>query len=125
MRVAPLTSFTPLALAALALADGCAGDRKETATADSATADTGAAVAAATPTARPAGTVKDLKNPESVRWDPELRVWFVSNINGESEAKDNNGFISRLKADGSVDSLQFIAGGRNKVTLNAPKGMAI
>ena len=30
-----------------------------------------------------------------------------------------------LKPDGSVDSLKFVAAGRDKVTLNGPKGMAI
>jgi sugar lactone lactonase YvrE len=69
--------------------------------------------------------VKNLQNPESARWDAELGVWFVSNVNGQPGAKDNNGFISRIKGDGSVDSLKFVAGGRGKVTLNAPKGLAI
>jgi sugar lactone lactonase YvrE len=39
--------------------------------------------------------------------------------------KDGNGFISRMKADGTVDSMMFIAGGRGGVKLDAPKGMAI
>ena len=63
--------------------------------------------------------------PESVKWDADQGVWFVSNINGSPGAKDGNGFISRLRADGTVDSLQFVAGGRGGVTLNGPKGMAI
>jgi sugar lactone lactonase YvrE len=69
--------------------------------------------------------VEGLKTPESVRYDPEQDVWFVSNINGDPLAKDGNGFISRLKGDGSVDSLHFIESGKSGVTLNAPKGMAI
>jgi sugar lactone lactonase YvrE len=48
----------------------------------------------------------------------------VANINGDPFGKDNNGFIARVTADGKVDSLKFIAGGRGGVTLNAPKGMA-
>lgn len=63
--------------------------------------------------------------PESVLWDVEQQVWFVSNINGSPVAKDGNGFISRLTADGVVDSLNFVLGGRGGVTLNAPKGMAL
>ena len=63
--------------------------------------------------------------PESVRWDAEQGVWFVSNIDGSPTAKDGNGFISRLRSDGAVDSLRFVAGGRDGVTLNAPKGMVI
>jgi glucose/arabinose dehydrogenase len=62
--------------------------------------------------------------PESVRWDPEQRVWFVSNIN-VGPLKDGNGFISRLAADGRMDSLRFIESGRNGVTLHAPRGMAL
>jgi sugar lactone lactonase YvrE len=75
--------------------------------------------------ARHVGTVKDLQNPESARWDPDLGLWFVSNTNGGAGAKDNNGYITRLKPDGTVDSLKFVVAGRKKVTLNAPKGLAI
>lgn len=63
--------------------------------------------------------------PEAVLWDAEQQVWFVANINGNPAAKDNNGFISRLNADGAIDSLGFIRGGRDGVTLNGPKGMVI
>ncbi len=70
-------------------------------------------------------TIGGFKRPEGVRWDAEQKVWFVSSINGPSGAKDDNGFITRVAAEGSVDSLRFIAGGRGGVTLHAPKGMAI
>lgn len=63
--------------------------------------------------------------PEGVVHDPAADVYLVSNINGGPGAKDGNGFISRMRPDGSVDSVPFIAGGRDRVTLNAPKGMAI
>lgn len=63
--------------------------------------------------------------PESVLWDADQQVWFVSNINGGPTDRDNNGFISRLTADGTIDSLHWVSGGRDGVTLNAPKGMAI
>jgi sugar lactone lactonase YvrE len=75
--------------------------------------------------ARKIGEVTNFQGPESVRFDDDQDVWFVANINGSPPEKDNNGFISRLTADGKVDSLKFIAGGRNAVTLHAPKGMAI
>ena len=109
-----------LTLAGLVLVAACGGERK-----DAAPADTTAAAPAAPTEARKIGTVKGLLNPESVRWDAEQGIWFVSNVNGNPGEKDNNGYISRLRPDGSVDSLKFVAGGRNKVTLNAPKGMAI
>ena len=70
-------------------------------------------------------TVAGFKTPESVKYDADLDLYFVTNINGHPMAKDDNGFISRIRPDGGVDSLAFIAGGRRGVTLNAPKGMAI
>jgi sugar lactone lactonase YvrE len=71
------------------------------------------------------GEIRDLQAPEAARWDFDQNVWFVANINGDPFGKDNNGFITRVTADGKVDSLKFIAGGRGGATLNAPKGMAI
>ena len=70
-------------------------------------------------------TIKELQAPESVVYDPQLDLYFISNINGEGTAKDNNGFISRVHPDGKVESLKFIAGGVNGVTLNGPKGLEI
>lgn len=69
-------------------------------------------------------TVGGFRTPESVRWDQMQDVYFVSNINGTPGDKDNNGMISRLQANGSVE-YSFIAGGKNGVTLNAPKGLAL
>lgn len=71
-------------------------------------------------------TTEGFATPESVRWDSAGARWFVSNINGNPSAKDGNGFIERLGPDGArLDSVPFIAGGSNGVTLHAPKGMAI
>ena len=69
--------------------------------------------------------VEGFQNPESARYDPDLDVWFVSNVNGSPLEKDNNGYVARLGGDGAIDSLKFIAGGANGVTLHAPKGLAI
>jgi sugar lactone lactonase YvrE len=63
--------------------------------------------------------------PESAIHDADLDLWFVTNINGVPSEKDGNGFISRVRPDGTIDSLRFIAGGVNSVTLHAPKGTAI
>jgi sugar lactone lactonase YvrE len=82
------------------------------------------ATVASLPPASP-DVVEGFKHPESAKYDAGLDVWYVSNINGDPFAKDGNGFISSLKGDGSMDSLEFIAGGKNGVTLNGPKGMAI
>ena len=70
-------------------------------------------------------TADGFSTPESMIYDADQRVWFVSNINGSPSAKDGNGFISRLTSDGVVDSLHFVQGGRGGVSLDAPKGMAI
>jgi sugar lactone lactonase YvrE len=88
-----------------------------------------AADTAAAPPAAPekVAEASGFSTPESVRWDEPTGHWFVSNINGAPGAKDDNGFIVRLTADGAlVDSAApFIAGGERGVTLHAPKGMAI
>jgi len=89
------------------------------------TAAAGDKSAAGSRMATKTGEVRDLQAPEAARWDFDQNVWFVANINGDPFGKDNNGFIARLTADGKVDSLKFIAGGRSGATLNAPKGMAI
>jgi sugar lactone lactonase YvrE len=104
-------------------AAACGGGEQRSAAGD-APADT-AAAAPSGPTARVVGTIDSLQAPEAARWDPDQKVWFIANINGTPSDKDNNGFITRATAEGKVDSLKFIAGGRGGVTLNAPKGMAI
>jgi hypothetical protein len=74
---------------------------------------------------RKVGETLNLQGPESARYDRDLDVWFVSNVNGLPSAKDNNGYISRLRPDGTPYQLKFIEGGKKGVTLNAPKGLAI
>jgi len=74
---------------------------------------------------RKTGETSNLQGPESARYDRELDVWFVSNVNGNPSGKDNNGYISKLRPDGTPYNLKFIEGGKKGVTLNAPKGLAI
>ena len=111
-----------LALGAALLLVACGGGRDAGQSGEA--ADTTAAADSA-PAATIALTVDLLEAPEAARFDPELGVYFVANINGSPLGKDGNGFISRLTRDGKVDSLKFIAGGRGGAVLNAPKGMAI
>ena len=68
-------------------------------------------------------TVSGFDVPESVRWDAARNVFYVSNVTGNPGGKENNGFISRVRTDGTIDSLRFIEGGRGNVTLHSPKGM--
>src|SRR6266850_3826250 len=93
-----------------------------------ATPATPAPVAAPTPpppAATKVAVVEGFLTPESVLHDPAQDIYFVSNINGSPTAKDNNGFISRVRPDGAIENLKFIEGGRAGVTLNAPKGLAV
>jgi hypothetical protein len=70
-------------------------------------------------------TIAGFLTPESVLHDSTQDIYFVSNVNGGPTAKDNNGFISRVKPDGAVENLKFIEGGRSGTVLNAPKGLAL
>ena len=81
--------------------------------------------AAKTTTAGGPSKVEGFQHPESLKYDADLDVWYVTNVNGMGLEKDGNGYISRLKGDGTVDSLKFIESGKRGVTLNAPKGMAL
>lgn len=72
-----------------------------------------------------AAQVTGLESPNSFVGDPLGKEYFISNINGEPEARDNNGFITKLDADGKVINLKFIQGGVSDVLLHAPKGMAL
>ncbi len=69
--------------------------------------------------------VDSFRTPESVLYDATMDVYLVSNINGSPFDKDDNGFISRVGADGRVVELHWLDGASDSVTLNAPKGMAI
>lgn len=108
------------AVALCAFAAACAkADRPAT---DSAAGQSASARSAA---AAKLGETGGMKVPESVRYDAELDVYYVSNINGNPSQKDNNGFIARVRADSTGLVTVLAEGGRGGVTLNAPKGMAL
>lgn len=65
------------------------------------------------------------QNPYGIIVDPKTNFIYISNVNGQAAIRDDNGFISRLKGDGTVDKLRFIDGASKDVALHAPKGMAI
>lgn len=69
--------------------------------------------------------VLGLQSPHSFLGDPSGKAYFISNVNGEPEARDNNGFITKLDSEGKIVTLKFIAGGDGSVELHAPKGMAL
>jgi hypothetical protein len=60
-----------------------------------------------------------LKTPESVLWDGDRSMLYISNVNGDPSSKDGNGFISKVTATGAIDELEWVTG------LDAPKGMGI
>ena len=65
-------------------------------------------------------TPTELKAPESVIYEPNENVLFVSNIDGLPDVKDKQGFISRVSPqNGSIIELNWVTG------LDAPKGMTI
>ena len=65
-------------------------------------------------------TDNTLRTPESVVFDRERNVLYVSNINESSkDRKDGDGFISRLSPNGDIEQLYWVSG------LNDPKGLAL
>ncbi len=69
--------------------------------------------------------ITGLASPNSFIGDESGRDFFISNINGSPDARDNNGFITKLDASGKIISLKFIQGGVADVLLHAPKGLAL
>jgi sugar lactone lactonase YvrE len=64
-------------------------------------------------------TPTGLSVPESVMYDPNAQILYVSNISGKPPLKNGKGFISKVNLDGSIHTLSWVTG------LNAPKGMGI
>lgn len=58
-----------------------------------------------------------LANPESVALSADSAFLYVTNVNGEGEARDGNGFISRVSTSGEMLQREFATG------LDAPKGI--
>lgn len=88
-----------------------------------------AAPQAAAPEPEPAkseaATLEGFSTPESVLYDADQDVYFVSNINGSPLDADDNGFISRINAETHEIDATWIDGANEEITLGAPKGMAI
>jgi sugar lactone lactonase YvrE len=63
--------------------------------------------------------VKGLEQPESVVQDPATGAIYVSNIAGAIMQKDGNGFIAKLRPDGTVIERYWVKG------LHAPTGLAL
>lgn len=109
-------SFAAMSLAVLTLT-GCGSDKSASDGAQM-TSPEGAHGAAT-----PLFSVEGLSGPESVRYDPELDLFFVSNFNDEP-AGDANGFVSKVSADGEILALKFMQG-TERWPLHGGRGMYI
>jgi sugar lactone lactonase YvrE len=59
------------------------------------------------------------RNPESVAWDAERGVLYISNVAGEPLERNGEGFLSIVSLDGEMIRQDWVTG------LNAPKGIAV
>lgn len=59
------------------------------------------------------------KKPESVLYDSDNNIMYVSNPNEGFLTENADGFISKLKTDGKVENLHWVTG------LNNPQGMGL
>ena len=110
----PLAAPALAALALVAALPACSPDASARPAADDADA-----------LARPLGVVAGFHAPESVRYDPERDVYYVSNIYLYGSEKDGNGFIAELDAADPRRGRILAQGGHRGVTLDAPKGLAL
>ncbi|MBX3187985.1 MAG: SMP-30/gluconolactonase/LRE family protein [Labilithrix sp.] len=133
-RVRSLMSLVALAVVSC----GCDRTEKGSSTTTSAqqpattSTTTATATTHAAPTPAPAARTPlfifknvGFSTPESVLYDAAGDVYLVSNIEGRPDQADGKGFISRLSPEGKIETLKWIESGKNKVMLNAPKGMAV
>lgn len=70
-------------------------------------------------------TVEGLSRPEAVKYDAEQDVYFVSNFGPQTDDnRDGNGFMSRVGAEGEIETLRFFEGSEEE-PLHMPRGMAL
>lgn len=67
----------------------------------------------------PIWSLQGLSAPESVAVSADWSFLYVSNVNGEGEAADGNGFVSRVSVGGKMLQEKWAAG------LDAPKGLVL
>lgn len=90
-------------LALLLLATGCGAPAKE----------------AYQESRQPVWRLDGLSDPESVALAADGRTLYVANVAGEGDARDGNGFISRISLGGKMLQRQWVTG------LDAPKGAIV
>jgi sugar lactone lactonase YvrE len=77
------------------------------------------------PLGRQIATLGDLHQPESVKYDADQDVFFISNMAGFGSDHDGNGYIVEVSAGNLANSRVFASSGTAGVILDAPKGMTI
>ena len=72
-------------------------------------------------------TIDGLDHPESVALDADNDVFYAANIGAKMapSAKDGDGTIARLAADGTVETAQYLPAPSGDATLHAPKGTVV
>jgi hypothetical protein len=111
----PTASLLALTFALIALPSACAPKADKAENSDKGASSAPQHIAA----------VDGLSQPEALSFDAATNFYFISNANGSPGVKDGNGFISRITADGVMDSLHFIQGGRDGVQLDSPMGSRV
>ena len=98
---------------------GCDGSAAPRIGPDSANAAEGVQMGVSSSEARFVRTIIGFSGPESVRYDPDDDVYYVSNMKGAGSVKDNNGFINRIRASNPDSGTVLVQGGEKGVTLVA------
>ncbi len=115
----PARALIVLVSLAVVIADAaCNRNPESPAAGDTPAAGTGAPAADGVPRPAAGWTVTEgIATPESVYFDEASGFVFTSQIDGQPDARDGNGRIVKLGADGSVIATDWVTG------LNAPKGL--
>src|SRR5437764_43023 len=75
---------------------------------------------------KPIASIAGLQTPVAAVYDSAQDVFFVSSVGqGNGDAHDRNGFISRIRGDGTVEALRWLASDSGKRRLDGPKGLAL
>jgi DNA-binding beta-propeller fold protein YncE len=69
--------------------------------------------------------LRGMDGPASFIVDSSTGTHYVSNVAGLPRAKDGIAYIAKIDSQGKLIDRDFIRSGRNGVSLNAPKGLAI
>ena len=115
----------PVVLLLLTVALGCRDAAEARPLRDYAPQADGLVTGLSTEGARHVRSIVGFIDPESVCYDPDQDVFFVSNIAGFGSSKDNHGYIVRISASSLDSAVVFAQSGVGGVTLHAPKGIAI